>query len=171
VLGQLLTESLLLALLGGTAGLLVARAGLSGLLAMIPDEDFLPSFLTLSVDWRAAAFAGLLCVAATVVFGLLPAWDTSRSDVQRLLADAPKGSTKGPQGKLLNGLVVGEVALALLLAIGAGLLLEGFKRLNDVEAGFLANDLLTFQISLPQADYPESDRRGMPLCRFTASRC
>lgn len=159
LIGQLLSESLLLAALGGAAGLLAARAGLGALLSLIPDEGFLPSFITLSVDWRAAAFAGLLCVTATLVFGLLPAWSTSRSDLQSLLADSARGASKGPQRKLLNGLVVGEVALALLLAIGAGLLLEGFKRLNDVDPGFLPQDLLTFRISLPLSDYPEAEQR------------
>ena len=159
LLRQLLTESLVLAAMGGLAGLLLARAGLSALLTLIPEEDFLPSFITLSVDWRAAAFAALLCLTATLVFGLLPAWNTSRSDVQSLLADAARGSSQGSQRRLLNGLVVGEVALALLLVIGAGLLLEGFKRLSDVDPGFSAENVLTFRLSLPRADYSEAEQR------------
>jgi putative ABC transport system permease protein len=157
IVRQLLTESLLLAALGGALGLLLAVWGtsaLSGLAAL-----YLPRAGEIGIDRAVLGFTAALIVLTGIGFGLLPALQASRPDLQSVLKDAGKGMTAGARrGGLRSGLVVLEVALALVLLAGAGLLLRSFERLVRVEPGFTPDGLLTMQMWLSWPNQPEKGR-------------
>jgi putative ABC transport system permease protein len=143
---QLLTEGLVLALAGGAAGLLLALWGTRLLSALIP-QGVLPSVAEVSVDWRVLAFAFGASVLTGLLFGLAPAWQARKVDVNSALKDSPgKGATG--RGRLRGALVVSEVALSLVLLVGAGLLIRTFANLLRVAPGFDPHNVLTFQIDL-----------------------
>jgi putative ABC transport system permease protein len=150
VVRQLLTESLLLAAGGGAAGLLFAWWGVGALLRFAPDE--LPRAENISLDGRALVFTLALTLLTGAAFGLVPALQTSKAD----LNDAMKGGGVGGGRWLRSGLVVTEVALSLVLLVGAGLLLRSFWRLMRVEPGFEARDVLTLRLRLPDAKYTDA---------------
>ena len=148
IVRQLLTESLVLAALGGGLGLLLAVWGTSALsdLAAL----YLPRAREIGIDRSVLAFTAGLILITGVGFGLLPALQASRPDLQSVLKDTGKGMSAGARrSRLRSGLVVVEVALALVLLAGAGLLLRSFERLVRVEPGFNPDGLLTLQIWLP----------------------
>jgi predicted permease len=151
VVRQLLTEGLMLALLGGGAGLLLAIWGLEGMIAAIP-KDMIPRIKEINVDWRALLFTLSASVLTGVISGLAPAMQTLRVDVIRNLKEGMgKAGVDVARGRLRNTLVVVEVALAVTLAVGAGLLLRTFANLRGVDKGFDARNTLTFFIS-PRGD-------------------
>lgn len=153
VLRQLLTESLLLALCGGIAGLLLAVWGVDWLAARVP-EGRLAYLGGITLDWRVLVFALSAAVFTGLLFGLAPAWQVSRVDVNQALKDgANRGMAGASQGRLRAALVVAEVALSLLLLVGAGLLLRTFVNLREVKPGFDAHNVLTFQLSPNGANY------------------
>jgi putative ABC transport system permease protein len=157
IVRQLLTESLLLALAGGSAGLLVAKAGLNALLALDPGN--LPRLYEVQLDTRALLFTLLVTCAAGVVFGLAPALQTTRPHWHDTLHDTLKEGGRNASGggqRLRQSLVVAEVALSLLLLIGAGLLLRSFQRLLEVDPGFEPRNVLTMRLRLPDAKYATS---------------
>jgi putative ABC transport system permease protein len=155
VVRQLLTESLLLAAGGGAAGLLLAWWGVGALLRLAP--DVLPRAESISLDGRALGFTLALTLLTGVAFGIVPALQTSKAD----LNDAMKGGGAGGGGGrwLRSGLVVTEVALSLVLLVGAGLLLRSFWQLMRVEPGFEARDVLTLRLRLPDAKYTDAAQR------------
>jgi predicted permease len=143
---QLLTEGLVLALAGGAAGLLLALWGTRLLSAMMP-RDVLPAVAEVSVDWRVLAFAFAASVLTGLLFGSAPALQARKVDVNSALKDGPgKGATA--RGRLRGALVVAEVALSLVLLVGAGLLIRTFANLLSVAPGFDPHNVLTFQIDL-----------------------
>ncbi len=147
LLRQLLTEGVLLAGLGGLAGLLLAVWGVDALLALVP-EGMLPRAGEIELDGRVLFFALGASLLAGVIAGLVPALQTLRVDVNRHLKEgAQPGQTESSRGRLRNALVVVEVALALTLTIGAGLLLRTFANLRGVAPGFDAAGVLTFEVS------------------------
>src|SRR5262245_35957948 len=136
---QLLTESLLLAVTGGALGLALARWGVEGLLVLA--ANFLPRANEVGLDWRVAAFTAALSLLTGVFFGLIPALQSSRVDLQSALKE---GAGAGLQTNWLRGaLVVVEVAATLVLLIGAGLLIKSFIRLYETDLGFKAENVLT----------------------------
>ncbi len=153
VIRQLLAESLVLALSGGALGLLLASWSTDALVALSPEN--LPRAEEIGMDWRVLGFTSALSLLTGLVFGLAPAWQSSRLDLHTELKESGRGSTGG-RGRLSDLLVVSELALALVLLAGAGLLINSFWRLSRVDAGFEAAHALTMQISLPGARYPES---------------
>jgi putative ABC transport system permease protein len=157
IIRQLLTESLALAALGGALGLLLAVWGtsaLSGLAAV-----YLPRAREIGIDRTVLGFTAALILLTGIGFGLLPALQASRPDLQTVLKDTGKGMTAGARrSRLRSGLVVVEVALALVLLAGAGLLLRSFERLVRVEPGFTPEGLLTLQIWLPVPNDAEKGR-------------
>jgi len=153
VIRQLLTESFLLALSGGLLGLLLALWGTAALVALSPEN--LPRAEEIGVDWRVLGFTCALSLLTGFSFGLVPAWQSSRLDLHTALKES-KRSMSGGRGRMSEFLVVSELALALALLAGAGLLANSFWRLSRVDAGFEAAHVLTMQISLPGARYPES---------------
>jgi putative ABC transport system permease protein len=150
---QLITEGVLLALVGGGAGLLLAVWGVDGLTRLIP-EGALPYQSEITLDWRVLAFALAASLATGLVFGLAPAVQMARVDVNRALKEGTsRGTTAAAQGRLRGGLVVAEVALSLLLLIGAALMIQTFVNLRRVAPGFDPRNVLTFQISPSGPNY------------------
>ncbi|HYO92252.1 MAG TPA: ADOP family duplicated permease, partial [Pyrinomonadaceae bacterium] len=143
---QLLTESLLLALLGGTTGLLLAIWGTQLLLALIP-AGLLPGVAEIGVDWHVLAFVFAASIMTGLLFGMAPALQARKVDLNDALKET-SGKGSPARGRLRGALVVVEVALALVLLIGAGLLVRTFTNLLEVSPGFDPQNVLTFQIDL-----------------------
>ena len=152
LLRQLLTESAVLALLGGALGLLVGHWGLALLLSLAP-AGVLPGSLTL--DGRVMAFALVLTAATGVCFGLVPAIQASRPDLDGVLKEAGRGGSGSAGHRFRDVLVVAEVTLSLVLLVGAGLLLRSAVALQRAELGFRPDHVLTAEFRLPPARYPE----------------
>jgi putative ABC transport system permease protein len=144
---QLLTEGVVLSLMGGGGGLLLAIWGLDAMRTLVP-EGMIPRANEISLDWRVLAFCLAASLLTGIVFGLAPAWRLLRVDVNSALKDgASKIGVGSARGRLRSVLVVVEVALALALTVGAGLLLRTFANLRNIEPGFETQNLLSFQIS------------------------
>ena len=154
---QLLTESVLLAVIGGALGLVVARVGVRALLALSPAE--LPRLGAIRVDAMAFAFAVLVTTIVGVVVGAVPALDLLRQNLGSRLQAAGRRSTGGHQ-RTRALLVIAEVALALMLLVGAGLLLRSIQRIFAVPVGFDASGLLTMQIQLAGEQYRSDSARA-----------
>jgi putative ABC transport system permease protein len=153
LLRQLLTESLLVSLAGGAVGLLLAYAGVRMLVAM--DVGNLPRSEEMGIDGVVLVFTLLVSLLAGVLFGLAPAIHTATPDLHGALKEGGRGTTADRGSHALRrSLVVTEVALALTLLTGAGLLLKSFARLQRVDPGFDPASLLTFNLSLPDTRYP-----------------
>jgi putative ABC transport system permease protein len=147
VVRQLLTEGVTLALVGGAAGLLLAVWGLEGMMALLP-KDMIPRAEEVNIDWRVLLFVFGASVLTGVISGLAPALQTLRVDVIRNLKEgAGKTGAEVARGRLRGALVIAEIALALTLAVGAGLLLRTFANLRGVDKGFDARNTLTLSIS------------------------
>ena len=158
---QLLTESLLLALGGGLLGLVLAYWGLDGLRAIVPANT--PRIDEVYLDPAVLAFTFVISLLAGVFFGLVPSFHITRSDLRETLNESGRGSSAaGSSRHLRAGLVVSELAIAVLLLAGAGLLIRSFSRLLDVSPGFEMQYLLTMQLSLPEKAYPD----GPPVQKF-----
>ena len=155
IVRQLLTESLLLAAMGGALGLLIAVWGTSALgrLAAL----YLPRAREITIDGPVLAFTAVLILVTGIAFGLFPALQASRPDLQDVLKDSAKGSAGGGRTRMRAVLVVAEVAVALVLLAGAGLLLRSFQRLVAVDPGFDPERLLTMQVWLP---VPNDNAKG-----------
>src|SRR6266581_8368451 len=148
---QLLTESTLLALAAGIVGVVLAGSGLQALLAVWPHA--LPRTPEIALDAQVLAFSLGLAVVTGVAFGLLPAWRASAPGIEQSLREDAPGATGGRR-RLQSTLVVSEVTLALVLLVGAGLLVRSFIRLNNVNPGFDTRDVLAARIRLTPARYP-----------------
>jgi putative ABC transport system permease protein len=155
IIRQLLMESLSLAAPGGLVGLLLAWWCVDALTALSPDN--LPLVKEARVDGRVFVFTLLLSMLTGLVFGLAPALQASNPDVQRVLKD---GSARRGRHWLRHLLVVGEVAIAVLLLIGAGLLINSFVRLQRIKPGMDLDKLLMVELSLPRSRYPEAGKAG-----------
>lgn len=152
IMRQLLTESVLLALVGGVLGVLLAKWGTDLLLTLAPQD--LPRLQNVSLDGRALGFTAALTLLTGVFFGLVPAWQAAQPNLHNVMNEGTRGSTEGGRRQLLrSSLVVLEVAASLVLLIGAGLLIKSFWQLQKVEPGFQADHALTLQVSLPERKY------------------
>ncbi len=151
LLQQLLVESLVLAVIGGAAGLLAATWGVDLINTMMP-ANLLP-VPDVHVDRTVLLFALTLTVATGLLFGIAPAWHASKADLNDVLKQTTRASA-GSRPRLRNGLAAAELALATILLIGAGLLTQSLLRLQHVNLGFQPERLLTFQLSLPRTTYP-----------------
>jgi putative ABC transport system permease protein len=160
IVRQLLTESALLALAGGVAGLLLAKWGTDLLLKLAPQN--LPRMSDVSLDGRALAFTAAVTLLTGLIFGLVPALQASKPNLTESIKDAGgRGSTEGGRRQFIRGsLVVLEMASALLLLVGAGLLIKSFWRLQRVDPGFNPNNALTASVSLPSRKYPEENQQS-----------
>lgn len=160
---QMLTESVLLAVAGGVAGLLLARWGVQLLVAAIP-EGTIPRTEDIHVDAPVLAFGIALSMLTGVLFGLVPAleagrWST-RGGFSDVLKEGGRQGTGGRARRLRNALVVSEIAIALVLLTGAGLLVRSFIRLRGVDLGFRAENVLTVPMMVTDAKYADGQRRA-----------
>ncbi len=157
IIRQLLTESMLLSLAGGVVGLLLAKWGTDLLLTLAPSD--LPRMGNVSIDGRALAFTVAITFLTALIFGLVPALQASKPNLNETMKDAGRGSTEGGRRKFIRStLVVLEVASALVLLVGAGLLIKSFWRLQKVDPGFNPDNALTAWVSLPKTKYPEDSQ-------------
>lgn len=154
---QLLTESLLFALAGGVVGIFVMWATLQGLIALAPAD--IPRINEVTVDWRVLLAAGGITLLTGVLVGVLPALSSASVNPQASLQDASRGTVGGAlRRRARAGLVVAEVALAVAITVGAGLLLRSFVSVTNVDPGFETSQLLTWQMNLPQRLVSNADR-------------
>jgi len=151
IIRQLLTESLLLSLLGGLLGLLLAIVAIRALQMFAPNT--LPRLGEIRVDGRVLAFTFFVTLATGVLFGLAPALRASRVDLNGVLKDGGRSSAGSSHHRVSNLLVVAEVALALVLLIGAGLLVRSYQHIQNASPGFNAQNVLSFRLSLPNSKY------------------
>ena len=155
---QLLTESVLLSLAGGVLGLVFALWGVPALLAL--NSRNLPPATVIGLDARVLLFTLLVSLITGLVFGLAPALRVSRTSLQETLKEGGRGAAGDRGGMALRrGLVVATVAIALMLLVGAGLLIKSFTRLVGVDPGFRPDHLLTFNLALPRARYSNDTLR------------
>ena len=156
---QFLTESVLLATFGGVVGLVVAYGGLMLLRAFIPEN--ISQAGQIAIDLKVLGFTFLVSLVTGLIFGLAPALQAARFNQTETLKEGGRDSATGSSGKRIRSLLVtAEVAVSLVLLIGAGLLINSFLRLRNVDPGFRADNLLTMRIVLPQPKYAERERRS-----------
>jgi predicted permease len=156
---QLLVESLILALLGGVVGILIARAGVAGLRAL--GTAGVPRLAEATVDLRMLGFALVLSLLTGVLFGFVPALRASRPNLAEVIKAGAPGALGGPARDRFRGaLVVAEVALSFALLIGAGLLVRSLERLLSVDKGFDAEHVISASISLARSRYPEKPQHA-----------
>ncbi|HKI00960.1 MAG TPA: ABC transporter permease, partial [Thermoanaerobaculia bacterium] len=153
IVRQLLTESLALALAGGAAGVMLAFWATRALVARAPKG--IPRLEEIGLDGTALLFALLISLVTGVLFGLAPALQTSRTDLSRVIREGTRGSKGRGSTRARSVLVVAEMALAVVLLAGAGLLIRSFLRLQEVSPGFKPEGAVTFRLDLPPAKYAE----------------
>ncbi len=158
VVRQLLTESLVLGLLGGAAGLLVASWSLIALIALSPVD--LTGLGHVTISYPVLAFTAAVSILTAAICGFAPAIAGSRTDVQDALKNGVRQLGSGPrQATLRHAFVVAEIALAVVLLVGAGLMLRSFEALRRVNPGFDARNVLTMRVQLPPARYQDDGQR------------
>ena len=157
LLRQLLTESVLLSVLGGAVGVFVAWVSLDALVALQPQG--VPRLGEVQVNRGVVAFASGLSLVTGLVFGAFPALQMARRPTAQVLREGGRGLLGGRGDRLRGGLVVGQMALAMMLLAGAGLLIRSFSRLSHVDPGFRTENALSFRISLPESVYDSDARR------------
>ena len=167
IVRQLITESLILSLIGGAFGLLLATWGVS-LLSKLSTAE-MSRMDEVSIDGRVLGFTFLITLIVGVLSGLFPALQSPRSDLNGVLKEGHRVSSGGSGGRLRQSLVAAEVALALMLLAGAGLIVRSFDRLTSVEPGFSPRNVLTFRIRLPDAKYKEASQAAA-FCREAMAR-
>jgi predicted permease len=154
VLRLLLTESLMLSLVGGCLGLLLALWGTDALLALAPDN--IPRLNEVGVDVRVFGFTLAVSLVTGILFGLVPALHAAKPDLNEALKEGSRGSMGGAAGKRTRSVLVAvEVALSLVLLIGAGLMIKSFLRLQQMNLGFNPDNVLAVNLSLSSSRYPE----------------
>jgi putative ABC transport system permease protein len=150
---QLLVESVVLSLLAGAVGLLLASWGIDALLAFAPSD--IPRLDTVSLDGRVLLFTTLLSILTGIGFGLVPAISASRPNLTEALKEGTRGSTEGKRNRLRSILVVAAVAMSLMLLAGAGLLLRSFIHVTGIDAGYDYRNAIGLEISPRNLAYPD----------------
>lgn len=155
IIRQMITESVLLSLIGGACGMVLARAGLQVLDSLLPSR----MGLTLSINGRVLAFSACIALLTGVVFGLAPAIHASRLDLNEVLKQGMRAGSNRKAVRLRDALVVAEFAVALVLLVGAGLLIQTLSRLRAVDLGFQPDNVLTMRTPLPRLKYDTGAKR------------
>lgn len=161
VVRQLLTESMLLAIVGGAVGLLIAYWGVDALVATLPDNQLssLPFLKSLRIDPGILAFSFGLSLLTGIVFGLAPAIQSSRPDLNEVLKEGGRTTAGGARHRLRSVFVATQIALAVVLLVGAGLMMKSLLRLLDSNVGFDPQNVLTMTLVLPMPKYNELDKQ------------
>ncbi len=166
IVRQLLAESLLLAAAGAVCGVLLAQWGVS----LLAGASELPGYQPIRIDLPVLAFCTGISLAAGIAFGLIPALQASRPDLNSILRDSGRGAAGGRGRHRARSLVVtGQMAVCVVLLIGAGLLIESFRQVRAVKPGFDPRHALTMSVSLPPVRYPDDARRAQ-FVRETLAR-
>ena len=155
---QLMTENVLLALIGGSIGIFLGVQGLNILISLLPDDVQIVGLRNVSVDSTVLVFTLALSLLTGIIFGLLPLFQFSDPMLGESLKEGGKNRAISGGGRVRNILVVSEVAFALMLLTGAGLLMKSFVRLLNVNPGFQTENVLTMQLNLPDNRYPEREQ-------------
>ena len=159
---QLLTESVMLALIGGALGLLIAYGGMHLIRAILPapgTPNEVPHANWIGLDGKVLGFTLLISFSTGIIFGLVPAMQVSQSALGETLKETGRGTTGGRGGRAVRaGLVVAEMAISLVLLVGAGLLIRSFAKLMNEDLGIHAEGVQTMQVWLPESRYPENAR-------------
>jgi len=166
IVRQLLTEALLLAVAGAAIGVVLAMWVVNGIVALGP--QLLPRLSEVSVNGRVLAVSAVVSLLTGSLFGLVPALYAARPDIATMLRESVRGSSRGGMNRLRSGLVVAEMALAVVLLVGAGLLIRSFATLVRVDTGFRAENVVTFDLSLPAAKYARDDARIAAMSTLTS---
>jgi predicted permease len=153
IVRQLLTESLVIAALGGAAGVLLGKAFLQGLIALMPDD--IPHWISFAWDARFALFAILVTGLAATLFGLAPALQAAAVDALSCMQEAARSSLSKSRHRVLSALVVCEIALACMLLVCSGLLVQAFRKVLHVDPGFRPANVMTWRLELPEVKYPK----------------
>jgi putative ABC transport system permease protein len=157
IVRQMLVESLILALAGGAAGVAIASVAIGPIQTL--SAGSIPRVQDVAIDRTVLLFALALSVATGVIFGLAPAWHASRADVASIIKEGARSVAGGGSRRTRSALLVAEVALSIVLLVGAALLLRSFARLTSIDPGFQPDGVLAFQVSLPTASYPQAQHR------------
>ena len=155
---QLLTESVVLAVIGGLLGLVIASWGVTAI--RTTGVQLLPRQAEISIDSTVVIFSLVLAVLTGILFGLAPAMRLASGSIHNSLREGARGSTGGPLARLRSALVLGEVALAMVLLLGAGLLIRSFTKLNQVDLGFEPARVLTYSVIFPASKF--KDTKSLP---------
>ena len=158
IVRQLVTESLILSVLGGVLGAVITVYGVRLLRLGFPND--VPYYIPIGINVPTLVFAAIVSVFSGLAFGIIPAFRTTDGSLALALREGGRGGSDGPsRGRLRNGIVVGELALSVTLMIGAGLLVKSYRALASTTLGFEEKGILSFRISLPSAKYESRARR------------
>ena len=163
---QFLAESLVLGLAGGAGGLIVASWTTRALVALGPAS--IPRLADVGLDWHVLAFTMTIAVLTSIAFGLVPALSATGGGIARFVATAGRGTVGSAGTRVRKALVVGEMALAVVLLIGAGLLIRSYQRISVVNPGFSPDRVITFTVALPEQKYKTSADAGRFMQDFVA---
>jgi len=159
IVRQILTESVILSLLGGIGGLMLTLWGMDLMVGLLP-PGLAPFILRAGIDNNVVGFTFAVSILTGLLFGLAPALQTSKTNIVETLNEGRRGSVgRTKSGRILRYLVVSEIALSLILLIGAGLLVNSFARLQHIDIGFDSDHLLTFHLSLTHSKYKEDHQK------------
>ncbi|MEJ2238390.1 MAG: ABC transporter permease [Gemmatimonadales bacterium] len=154
IVRQLLTEAMIVSLLGGVLGVVMSIAGIRGFVAVMP--SWFPRVDEIGLDGRVLLFALFVTIVTGIVFGIGPALQSSRSNITDTLKEGGRGNVGNKGDRLRKALVVAEVSLSLALLVASALLVKGFLRLQTADFGWDEENLLTFRLALPDEEYPDS---------------
>jgi putative ABC transport system permease protein len=157
IVRQLLTESVLIALAAAPLGVAIAYIGLQWLTASIPPQSQAPYYVDWSMNPRVVFYTGAIAVVTGLVFGLAPALQAAKTNLQDSLKDGGRGSAGGARNRLRSSLVVSEIALALVLLVGASLFVRSFLNLQDAKTGIETGSLMTLRFYMPGDQYEAGD--------------
>ncbi|MFL6276638.1 MAG: ABC transporter permease [Blastocatellia bacterium] len=161
IMRQLMTESVILSILGGTAGILLALWGVDTLKAAMPGETvrYIIGWKNISINLTVLAYTLGLSIAVGILFGLAPALQASKPDLNEMLKEGSGKTTASGHHRLRSALVIAEVALALVLLVGAGLMVKSFWQILKTNPGFNGDNVLTLRMTLPRAKYADAAQR------------